>query len=324
MGPDKNSINTAKILGNACFDKSIGNKKKEHNICMKNVIEIMVKKDYDIIHTQETKNWKDLYDYLISIKPNYRYVCLEANSFVYLVTFYDYTKLKLLGAKYCDLDISNTGRPVILAKFKEISTNKEFISINLHASHSKINTNIINDTENYNMHTDIKNNNLFKSNLKKSKKFKKYSKASFKSLPIVLGGDTNDHQRYKYWNGLNILDKTLNTNIQPPNTCCTTTNKYYYSPGYGDYFIYSDDFIVIKKNTLIKANYPSSDHAPVDIELEFNINGNNNEQSIKTQLNNTSNTSSSISSNSLSNKPQNTSNIINMNILNSKIIFINT
>lgn len=325
MGPDKNSIDTAKKLGNTCFYNSIKNRKQENNICMQNVINVMLKNDYDIIHTQETKNWNDLYNYLIKNKPNYKYICLEANEFVYLVTFYDHTKLILVGAKYMDF---GNGRPVILAKFIEKKSNTEFISINLHAGHYKIDIKLINKTEKYDMDISINDGNLFKSNLKTDKNFNTSSKASFKNLPIILGGDTNDHKNYNYWKGLNILDKTLKSDIQPPNTCCTTSNNYNYSSGYGDYFIYSNDFNAIQNNTLIEANYPSSDHAPVYIELEFKNGNNNNKQSIKTQSKNTLNTSPSTPSGKLANKPsskqQKSKNIINNNVLNSKIIFINT
>jgi hypothetical protein len=129
MGPDYKSTNSASKLGDKCFELSTGDRKKENNKCMQNVMDVLIKHDYDIIHTQETKNWKDLYEYLISNKPNYRYICLEANSVVYITTFYDITKLKLLGAKYADF---SSGRPVILAKFKDLQTGIEFISINLH------------------------------------------------------------------------------------------------------------------------------------------------------------------------------------------------
>jgi exonuclease III len=268
MGPYNKSTNTASKLSDKCFELSTGDKKKHNNICMRNVMDVFTKKEYDIIHTQETKNWLDLYEYLKSKNPNYRYICLESNSQIYITTFYNKTKLELLGAKYCDL---SNGRSVILAKFKDLNTNIDFISINIHARHKPIDVTIINNTEKYFMDTSIDNNgNLFKNNLKKNKFFKQHTKASFIGLPIILGGDTNDHKKYNYWKGIKLFNTLLKCNNKPPATCCSTSNKKNYF-GYGDYFIYSDDFIEVKPNTMIPAKYPSSDHAPVDIELQFKL-----------------------------------------------------
>jgi hypothetical protein len=140
----------------------------------------------------------------------------------------------------------------------------------------------INDTEKYRMDISInKDGNLFKRNLQKYKNFKKRVKSSFKNLPIVLGGDTNDHGRNKYWTGIILFDKLLKCNSKPPDTCCTEINKRNYKVGYGDYFIYSDDFIEVKPNTIIPANYPSSDHAPVEIELNFKVSTNTTSSSLQ-------------------------------------------
>ena len=161
MGPDKNSQDTARDLGNLCYDKSKQDKKQLNNICMKNVTDVMLNNDYDLILTQETKNWKQIYSIIQKNNNDFKYICFQASDIVYIVTFYDSSKLELLGAKFIELTKTEVGRPAIIANFKHINTNNEFICINIHGPHKNINFNTITNTNSsINMNTNLIDKNI--------------------------------------------------------------------------------------------------------------------------------------------------------------------
>lgn len=143
----------------------------------------------------------------------------------------------------------------------------------------------------------------------------------YDNLSIIFGGDTNDHGKKKYWSSdywnKNKINKyymlSFNSNIekikttQPPKSCCSTNitklTKDNYTL-YGDYFMVSELLDSYKKehNNYFKQFYitspnkildnviiPSSDHLPVEVEIEFKDNvksrNTNNTPSTQPQLN---------------------------------------
>ena len=94
---------TAKALALKCKEL----KEKENNICLKNVVELINAKDYDIIGLQEVVNW----DEMIIKSPNnlgkMRYILNSikiGNVNTNLITFINTTKFDILGVQCGNLD----------------------------------------------------------------------------------------------------------------------------------------------------------------------------------------------------------------------------
>jgi hypothetical protein len=203
------------------------------NVCLDNVALFLKQKSYDIISLQESKNWKVIYKY---IKNRYSYINFSimhpsSKTMVDITTFYN-KKFIIKGAYIGNLD-KHDARPYLFVLFEHIPSNQQFYHVNLHNGHMSSSARIAKD---FNSNSDFikinngKNVDIIQIDDKFTLNNRPISFTSENKLdiPIIMGGDFNDHGKYYYWQtGVRINKKVLSCKMEPPLTCCTPVKNPY-------------------------------------------------------------------------------------------------
>lgn len=194
-----------------------------------------------------------------------------------LTTLYDATQFKVLGAKCGNLTPRTDGRPYHIIFLRRLSNDNIYIFINFHNGHN-IHPNYLENK----LTVDI--NNIIDLSEETDKNFRNIEtntniiplsniiNSDCGEVPfVIVVGDTNDHNKGKYFNGIKPFKKSNNSKIvniivkttsQPPLTCCKNlTGKHNY---YGDYIMINDKLKYIIENQIpTNTIEPSSDHLPI-------------------------------------------------------------
>ena len=243
MESSKKSLNdrTAFKLAKGCYKEK---KTKKKNICLDNVVDFLLKKNWDIICLQEATNWFIIYNKLKKYKKNLKY-CVFTIKQVDICVFYNNTKMKIKAITGGNLRKSDI-RPYQVIYFSQLDDKKQFILINLHNGHlidaktieMSIDSNNfgfinINNLKNMVLTDNIANVKLTSSFLINGKHEQSKSLCDIRKYndnkPLIMIGDYNDHGKYNYWKtGINVFDsKVSSKNKKPPNTCCTPVSNPY-------------------------------------------------------------------------------------------------
>jgi hypothetical protein len=247
-----------------CIKGSNGN-----NICIENLnttiknIEEHYKQhaiNFDFVGLQEATKWEEIAKNKSLNKMEYVHV---KKSSADLITFYNQNKFKLnavqSGTIYTD------GRPFIILFLTKIDDNEPYIVINMHNCHGI--TKPVLEKE-----LSKNGNNGFRvphsmSNIKDVQTQPLTDISDIiqrKDNNIIAMGDTNDHNNYKYWNGLKLFGNNVMCPNQPPKSCCITSLSSHYT--YGDYIMANDKFSFALDNEIPPNGVviePISDHKPV-------------------------------------------------------------
>ena len=275
---------SAAVLGKQCYDATI-KKTNSSTICLDNVVDILNSlNDYDFIALQEAANWDIIYNKLINKKLKYIHTNFE---FVHLVTFYNYNKIKIIGI-ISGLLNDTSGydiRPYHIVFCYDKINNKYIIFINLHNGHGlKYKQDNLQDKFNKNINNIIKINkdgNYNNSQKDNYQTFTYIEKFLNDDIYTIIVGDFNDNYGYNYYKGFKPFNKTSlfikdiivsSGGLIPPLTCCDTNplNSKYHS--YGDYVLYSSNFISNINNKLYDLDKKLySDHLPIYSILQYKI-----------------------------------------------------
>lgn len=283
MSTDKhnNIKRTYQSLANYC--SKLADKKKT-NVCLNNVANYIKDGNYDLIGLQEAKNCIDIYK-IINHSNNYGFIYNNIKHPIYdiqvdIVTFYNINKFRPLAINSGNL-LPDKGRPYQIIFFEKIKTKSIYIFINLHNGHN-VPLNYLEKALSHNFDNFIniqKEKNYQDNNKNKYTKFD-LMKINYDNIKIIMVGDFNDRNDFKYWNGIkpfyytkiNRLKNIILTskNKQPPNSCCDSNqkNKMIF-PYCGDYILINETLTYYKNNYIsnkfIKNSIknPTSDHAPI-------------------------------------------------------------
>lgn len=229
-----NNINDA--ASRYIIQKCINNSKHNNYYCAEKIISILrdiIKKyDIDIYAFQEQSNRQQFREQFKNLfnnnyeQHNYdgNYIT-DKNEIVYfrIDTYYN-KKYKLLRSDYKPLNTKGKGYTIL--KLHDPDTNKEFIFINLHNSY---------EIDSKTLSQNINSNNI-------------------ETELIIIAGDFTN--KYEHWDKKIKINKSLYSNIKPPNTCYLKDNF----TNIGDYVISTYG----ATNIILDLDYTlTSDHKPI-------------------------------------------------------------
>lgn len=318
MASDERSSNdkTAGKLAMKCYEL---NKTRRRNVCYENIqktIDDAINNQnilFDFIATQESEiNINNITSRYLKVMGYVQHTLAYYNkSNVKMITFYNNSRFKLLGATVGDLLYKNeTGRPYQILYFKRKYSQKRYIFINLHSPHlnrmnkklnyksltSQLSKNInMGHYPNLNKYDKldiyIENNEYFPKQKNISNILVHYRVIDKKRQPyVIMTGDFNDH-RNNYWKKINPFKDTKLYNFhkievkspkRPPKSCCSTKRKSLKSKQDNyvcDYILSNEKFeVFIPSRILItfnanSNNFPTSDHMPVEAMFVDNKDG---------------------------------------------------
>jgi hypothetical protein len=237
------------------------------------------KKNICFIGLQEAANWIHIWQDggVLQNMGFVNHTIKNRGNVIDLTTLYDATQFKVLGAKCGNLTPRTDGRPYHIIFLRRLSNDNIYIFINFHNGHN-IHPNYLENK----LTVDI--NNIIDLSEETGKNFENIEtntniiplsniiNSDCGEVPfVIVVGDTNDHNKGKYFNGIKPFKKSNNSKIvniivkttsQPPLTCCKNlTGKHNY---YGDYIMINDKLKYIIENQIpTNTIEPSSDHLPI-------------------------------------------------------------
>ena len=270
---------SAPILGKVCGKPS---ESKPLNTCANNVIELIDRTiDCDFIAIQEATKW-----YEIRLASNklqqmgyVHHKSAHGNSSSHLATFYN--KEKYIAIAVNIGTIKSKGRPYHIIYLQNKTNKAVYIFINLHNKHDVLARDLekIFLAESNNSFITINDGNIMDADTKKNYYPMDWSLTNYS---VILAGDFNDQNKRKYWSGLTLFNNSniphlkalvVSSTGEPPKTCCPQEDKKKVPLVNGDYILVNDAFNIKNDNYIPETGpiYPSSDHLPVLIGLEPNI-----------------------------------------------------
>jgi ubiquitin C-terminal hydrolase/endonuclease/exonuclease/phosphatase family metal-dependent hydrolase len=257
------------------------------NTCAKNIARVIndnKKTGYDFIFLQEAsnldilienssvlKNMKHIYN-SINVIDRKNKNTVNGSSVVSLFYSNDYQLIHSINGNIND---DYDPRPIIIAFFKNNTTNENLIVINFHNAHS-----LFKDALEQRI-SDIIDTSLVN---------KQITNIESNNWTVIVGGDFNDHGGYNYWNKnrrnnnfkpfnhckiSKFKDISVSLKKKPPYSCCVGMSSIRTAKGedklYGDYILFSENMhnkynivLAVPEKFNYDANiFPTSDHLPV-------------------------------------------------------------
>ena len=253
--------------------------------CLMNVVKTIDEssrsQSYDFVALQEVSNWNIIFSNSVELQRMGGYVHHLADK-ADMATFYDANKYTLLAVKVGNL-LPGNGRPYQILFLQNKQDDSYYIFINLHNGHGILKE-ILERKLSENINRGVIPSKDSKLDINSSISEVDISDIiSSKDFKIIMAGDTNDHNIFNYWRGLQPFKITPFPNInrlevkstQPPNTCCAPDSRRILRRAktddteYGDYILFSQNLYVLIDNRVLGFNYdarvfPTSDHLPVE------------------------------------------------------------
>ena len=255
-------------------------------ICLLNIVDVLRNlTNIDFIALQEAANWDVIQSNLQLTHPNLKIVHSShtvGGITAHIVTFYNINKIKILAVKSGVIGDSRSRdiRPYHILFCLDINVNKYIIFVNLHNGHEiSLNTLQTNLSANINSGMLIEDNgNADYVNCQSYYNNITPIFDNFNNAYAIVCGDFNDNGN-QYFKGLELftdsLDNITQINVSsaaktPPITCCSTViNERHHR--YGDYILFTDNFIADINNEIHPINQTKiySDHLPVQTILTY-------------------------------------------------------